>query len=290
MHGGSITIKCKDLKIIVLQISTPQDFLNVVNSIELLSTIKDIRSTYPFFYRPNFNILEDGYSIFSTELEYAKLLAGDDWRITLVNQNYTVCPTYGAKLVVPKVVTDVEIMQSAGFRDGGRFPVLSYRHENGAILMRSSQPISGPTAKRCRSDESILNYTLVDSKKGLIIDTWGKKNSTLETDQHYSQWRKVIRPLGSVSSISGLLDSFARLIEACNENKCSTDKWLTRLENSGWLGLILNVMNTACVVAQCLDHEGIPVLVHGGNGLDSTLIITSLVQIILNPDCRTVRG
>lgn len=31
-------------------------------------------------------------------------------------------------------------------------------------------------------------------------------------------------------------------------------------------------------------------LVHGGKGLDSTLIVTSLVQIILNPDCRSVRG
>lgn len=54
--------------------------------------------------------------------------------------------------------------------------------------------------------------------------------------------------------------------------------------------LVLNSLNAACVVAQCLDQEASPVLVHGGKGLDSTLIVTSLVQIILNPDCRTVRG
>lgn len=52
----------------------------------------------------------------------------------------------------------------------------------------------------------------------------------------------------------------------------------------------MNALNSACVVAQCLDQEGSPVLVHGGNGRDTTLIVTSLVQIILNPDCRTVRG
>jgi len=39
-----------------------------------------------------------------------------------------------------------------------------------------------------------------------------------------------------------------------------------------------------------LDQEGSPVLVHGIKGLDSALIVTSLVQIILNPDCRTLRG
>lgn len=33
-----------------------------------------------------------------------------------------------------------------------------------------------------------------------------------------------------------------------------------------------------------------PVLVHGSSGLDSTLLVTSVSQVILNPDCRTVRG
>ena len=77
---------------------------------------------------------------------------------------------------------------------------------------------------------------------------------------------------------------------ACNDTNCSSDKWLSRLENSGWLNLVLNALNTSCIVAQCLDQECIPVLVHGGKGLDSTLIVTSIVQIILNPDCRTLRG
>ena len=32
------------------------------------------------------------------------------------------------------------------------------------------------------------------------------------------------------------------------------------------------------------------VLVHGSDGKDITLCVTSLAQVILNPDCRTVRG
>lgn len=80
------------------------------------------------------------------------------------------------------------------------------------------------------------------------------------------------------------------MIAACNDTACTSDKWLSRLDGSQWLSLVLNSLNAACVVAQCLDQEGSPVLVHGAMGLDSTLIVTSLVQIILNPDCRTVRG
>lgn len=69
--------------------------------------------------------------MFRCELEFAKLLATDEWRLSQVNRDYSVCPTYGPKLVVPKNITDEEIIQSAAFRDGGRFPLLSYRHDNG---------------------------------------------------------------------------------------------------------------------------------------------------------------
>lgn len=239
-----------------------------------------------------------------------------EWRISHVNKDFGVCATYGATLIVPKAISDEQLALSAAFRDGGRFPVLSYKHENGvgfycisqlfvnnlitpllillvypqATLMRSAQPLSIQGIKRCRADEAILNLVLGRSKKGFIVDTWGKGKSNTETDLHYSQWKKVNRSIGNVSSPASILDSFAKLIEACNDTGCTTDKWLSRLESSGWLSLVLNSLNASCVVAQCLDQEGSPVLVHGAKGLDSTLIVTSLVQIILNPDCRTVRG
>lgn len=37
-------------------------------------------------------------------------------------------------------------------------------------------------------------------------------------------------------------------------------------------------------------REGASVLVHGTEGQDSTLQVTSLAQIILDPACRTIRG
>ncbi|KAJ6634790.1 Myotubularin-related protein 9 [Pseudolycoriella hygida] len=290
LQGGFIVLKCKDLRIITLEINSPQEFLNIASSIEQLSNLHGCQYLYPFFYRPMYSILEDGYTMFRSELEFSKLLASDEWRLSTVNKHYSVCSTYGPKIVVPKSISDEEIVQSAAWRDGGRFPMLSYRHENGAILMRGSQPVSNQNMKRCRADEAILNVVLGRSRKGFIVDTWGKGKSNTETDQHYSQWRKVARPIGNLSSSSAILDSFSKFIEACNDLTCHPDKWLSRLDGSGWLTLVLNSLNAACVVAQCLDQEGSPVLVHGGKGLDTPLLISSLVQIILNPDCRTARG
>jgi len=39
-----------------------------------------------------------------------------------------------------------------------------------------------------------------------------------------------------------------------------------------------------------LPREGASVLVHGTEGTDSTLQVTSLAQIILDPACRTIHG
>jgi myotubularin-related protein 9 len=155
--------------------------------------------------------------------------------------------------------------------------------------MRSSQP-SISNSKRCKADEALLNCLLSKSQKGFIFDTIGKSKWNCENDQHYNQWKKFICPIGNFTHPSGFLECFSKLIEACNDTSSSTEKWLSRLESSGWLSLVLNSLHTACIVAQCMAQDCAPVLVHGGHGFDSTLIVTSLVQIILNPDSRTIRG
>lgn len=83
---------------------------------------------------------------------------------------------------------------------------------------------------------------------------------------------------------------FDCIIKACNDPSCPMDRWLSRLDSSNWLTNVKETLNCACLAAQCLDQENSSVLVHGQDGLDSTLLITSLVQVILNPDCRTIRG
>lgn len=289
LQGGCLILKCKDLRQISIEIQSAREFLDVARSLETLSRFEDYTHYYPFFYRPMHNILEDGWTMYRPEMEYSKLLNGDEWRLSNVNSEYSVCQSYGAVLVVPKHISDVDIISSAVFRESGRFPVASYKHEaTGAIMLRGSQPAANKP--RCRADEAILNSVLGKSNKGFIVDTWGKSKSTPEQDQNYSQWKKIVRPIGNLSSAASVLESFAKMVEACNDSTVSVDKFLSRVDNSNWMGLVLNALNVACLVAQVLHQDGCPVLVHGGKGVDTTLIVSSLVQVILNPDCRTVVG
>ncbi|XP_032665262.1 myotubularin-related protein 9 isoform X1 [Odontomachus brunneus] len=299
--GGSIILKCKDFQVLQFDINSTNDLTNAVLSIEKLISL-DQTLQYPFFFRPQATNntmvqIEDGWTAFAPVSEWSILLAthADEWRISYLNRDYKVCNSYPSALIVPRQIDDKVIIASAIFRDGGRFPVLCYRYEGGSILLRSSQPLCGATGKRCKEDERLLNAVLGPGRRGYIVDT-RSVNQTIsakargggtEMDTAYPQWRKVHK---SIPRPHDLADSFFKLIEACSDISSSTSQWLSRLDNSGWLSAVQSALDAACVTAQCLHQEVAAVLVHGGAGRDSTLVVTSLAQAILNPDCRTVRG
>ncbi|XP_023310746.1 myotubularin-related protein 9 [Anoplophora glabripennis] len=226
-NGGTIVIKCKDFRIFNLELPDSVEFLNLYISIKRLANLNNIKLLYPFFYRPMYNILENGYALFKPESEFTKLIASDEWRISIINKNYSTCNTYSATLIVPKIIDDEVIIASANFRQGGRFPVFSYKHKNGTILLRSSQPLLNNCNRRCAADEKILNAILGPFQKGYIIDTRSStyinsckgKGGGTEPEGYYTNWKKVYKPLDKISKCDGsLLDNLSKLIEDANNN------------------------------------------------------------------------
>lgn len=67
---GTIIIKCKDFRIIQLDIPGMEECLNIASSIEALSTLDSVTLMYPFFYRPMFEVIEDGWHSFLPEQEF----------------------------------------------------------------------------------------------------------------------------------------------------------------------------------------------------------------------------
>ncbi|CAG9782823.1 unnamed protein product [Diatraea saccharalis] len=297
-QGGSLFLKCKDLKIFQLDIGSTTELNLMAQTLENLSSIQDPSLFYPFFYRHMHPIVENGYTLYSVEGEFTKVLATEEWRVSRVNQNYSVCNSYGKAVVVPKSIDDETLVAAATFRQGSRFPVLAYRHNNGAVLMRAGQPLYGPKHRRCRPDEAILNTVVAVGTKGVIYDLRSSnlisqqqnKGGGTESNSNYSQWKIYNRSMDDVDNQQQLLESYSKFIEACNDREISSDKWISKLESCGWPESVRNSLHTACIVAQHIHQKAEPVLIHGTRGEDATLLVSSLVQVILNPDCRTIRG
>lgn len=142
-----------------------------------------------------------------------------------------------------------------------------------------------------------------------------------ESEQYYGLWKCLHRHLEKNIILQ---DSFMKLMEgsrllrekdlkrncylACTD-QCERDRWLAKLDNSNWLYHVKEALTTACIVAQLIDCEGrdhisknkvvfvalidlieSSVLVHGSDGWDTSLLVTSLTQILLDPNCRTITG
>ena len=121
---------------------------------------------------------------------------------------------------------------------------------------------------------------------------------------YYPQWRVEY---GKMESRAYLSSSLTRLREACHDSTSAT--WWSRIETSGWLTNVARLLSCAKFVAISVHRDGkLPyppsphlypynmvcvaasVVVHGAAGMDSTLQVTALAQILLDPATRTMAG
>ncbi|XP_038614895.1 myotubularin-related protein 4 isoform X2 [Tachyglossus aculeatus] len=93
------------------------------------------------------------------------------WRVSHINSNYKLCPSYPQKLLVPVWITDKELENVASFRSWKRIPVVVYRHlRNGAAIARCSQPEISWWGWRNADDE----YLVTSIAKACALDPGGK--------------------------------------------------------------------------------------------------------------------
>jgi hypothetical protein len=98
----------------------------------------------------------ESLTYFSLEAEYLRMgigntdrnCPGSKWRITHVNEDYKLCDTYPALLVVPASFPDQSVLTASRSRSNYRFPVLTWRPSAhvphmSCSLSRSAQPMAG---------------------------------------------------------------------------------------------------------------------------------------------------
>ncbi|XP_034875105.1 myotubularin-related protein 9-like isoform X3 [Mirounga leonina] len=240
--SGTITLRCKDLRVLQLDIEGVEATLDIARSIEALSSLESVITSFPFFYRPK------------------GLRLGDAWH----------------------------------FHPPERY----YKRVAREVLLRSSQPLTGAQKRRCAEDEELLRAVLAGARpgaRGFVLDTRSAQAAKqarvtgggTEAKAAYPGWKRLHRPLERGWPLQ---ESFVRLVEACGDLEQSMDRWLSQLEACHWLAHVKEALSTACLAAQGVRREGACVLVHGAEGTDSTLLVTSLAQLILDPSSRTIAG
>ncbi|RXK36687.1 myotubularin [Tremella mesenterica] len=132
---------------------------DVWQSVKDCAVASSVEQLYAFFYSlppPD----PSGWGTFNPRAEFARQGVGSRtkaWRFTDINKDYSFCPTYPSKLVVPSRISDSTLVYAGKYRSKARIPALTYLHwANQASITRSSQPMVGLKNSRSAQDERLV--------------------------------------------------------------------------------------------------------------------------------------
>ncbi|KFK38445.1 hypothetical protein AALP_AA3G114400 [Arabis alpina] len=267
--------------------------------------------------RASMDMIEDGSYTLSNEI----------WRISDLNSNYNLCQTYPFAFMVPKSISDEELLQACSFRAKCRLPVITWcQPGSGAVIARSSQPLVGLMMNmRSNFDEKLVAAfcTQLAGEKGerrklYIADARPRKNALAngamgggsESSSNYFQSPIVFF---GIDNIHAMRESLTRLRDYVDMhgttssdgrssflrhggwtwgggNLSSMSASVSLLGDSGWLIHIQNVLAGAAWIAARVAMESASVLVHCSDGWDRTTQLVSLACLLLDPYYRTLAG
>lgn len=177
--ASHIRVHCKDFTFYLFDFANDLVCSDVYFRMSALLTAprarSSIRELYAFHYSPNAlekGLEATGWGLYDAEKEYARqgLLGGTDsdaqtqngdfWRLSRVNEDYKLCPSYPRLLVVPQCISDNVLKHAAKFRSKLRIPAVVYRHRsgrNGNVIARCAQPLVGLNLQnRSIQDEKLI--------------------------------------------------------------------------------------------------------------------------------------
>ncbi|EPQ07567.1 Myotubularin-related protein 6, partial [Myotis brandtii] len=299
--GCPLVIQCKNFRIVHFIVPRERDCHDIYNSLLQLSKQAKYEDLYAFSYNPKQNDSERlrGWQLIDLAEEYKRMgVPNSNWQLSDANREYKICETYPRELYVPRIASKPIIVGSSKFRSKGRFPVLSYYHQNKeAAICRCSQPLSGFSA-RCLEDEHLLQAISKANPANrymYVVDTRPKLNAIAnraagkgyENEDNYSNIR--FQFVG-IENIHVMRSSLQKLLEVNGTKGLSVNDFYSGLESSGWLRHIKAVMDAAIFLAKAIMVENASVLVHCSDGWDRTSQVCSLGSLLLDSYYRTVKG
>lgn len=299
--GCPLVIQCKNFRVVHFIVPRERDCHDIYNSLLQLSRPVRYEDLYAFSYNPKQKEAERvlGWQCIDLKDEYKRMgVPNAYWQLSDVNRDYKVCETYPRDLYVPVTASKPIIVGSSKFRSKGRFPVLSYYHQETQVaICRCSQPLSGFSA-RCLEDEHMLQSVSKANpewRSMYVMDTRPKLNAMANRAagkgyENADNYSNIKFQFVGIENIHVMRSSLQKLMEVSGSKNLSVNDFLSGLENCGWLRHIKAVLDASVWLAKAIYDEKTSVLVHCSDGWDRTSQVCSLGSLLLDPFYRTIKG
>ncbi|XP_051891329.1 myotubularin-related protein 4 isoform X1 [Pristis pectinata] len=143
--------------------------------------------------------------------------------------------------------------------------------------------ITGSVAESGGTPQKLL---ILDARSYTAAVANRAKGGGCECEEYYPNCEVMFMGMANIHSIR---NSFHSLRAVCSQMP-DPGNWLSALESTKWLQHLSVMLKAAVLVANMVDREGRPVLVHCSDGWDRTPQIVALAKILLDPYYRTIEG
>jgi hypothetical protein len=177
---STLLLGCKDCRRVLFSFDQPKHWVAELAKQMRIVAFPGVQNSFAFAYGEALassaaGAARGGWLAYSCAEEMARqgvrLAAGAPWR--LHGDTFHLAPTYPRAFAVPaeERFTVTELGAVSRYRSNGRVPSLTYRHGNGAVLVRCSQPGVGFAGKTCR-EVSCLLARLLACMLACVLADW----------------------------------------------------------------------------------------------------------------------
>lgn len=297
-ENKGLELICKDMRSPRFTYKTEENQPDVVKVLSQHAyPVSNSLPLFAFLYKEQFPV--DGWKVYDAAAEYRRQgLPNESWTISKINSNYELCDTYPSVLVIPTNISDEDIRRVALFRAKHRIPVLSWIHpESQATIVRCSQPLVGPSDRRCKEDERFLQIimdanaqshklTVFDARQSSVADTNKSKDGGYESESFYTN---VDLNFLEIPNIHVMRESLRKVKDVVYPT-IDEAHWHSAIDQTHWLEYIKLLLAGAVKVADKLESGKTSVVVHCSDGWDRTSQLTSLAMLMLDSYYRTIQG
>ncbi|XP_064207198.1 myotubularin-related protein 11 isoform X1 [Anguilla rostrata] len=219
------------------------------------------------------------------------------WRVSAVNDRFEMATSLPRYNVVPQKVLDTELKKTFAHFNEGRIPRWCWRHPQGSDLLRTASFQNNIYHEK--DDIRNLEALLFGGQQQCVVVELAEDMPT-PADIQLAHTRLRALCLGGTSH--GLVAYTAHFINRLMGFPSSggvyistsvsvpDDKWLSTLEATRWLDHARCCLKKAAEVSCLLRGGHMTVILQEPEDRDMNCVVSSLVQVMCDPHCRTMPG
>ncbi|KAJ8405563.1 hypothetical protein AAFF_G00315430 [Aldrovandia affinis] len=282
-YPSKIIIHCKDLRVFQFALTYAKEeeakkiFQGIIHhSLEP----KSLKCIFAFSYCEKATSVSDIQKIqrtvmFDTVEDWTQEMkrTKGNCKVVSANEDFSLSPKLPQFFIIPTAVLHEDLTKF----QGKGLPIWCWSHHSGCALFK--------TASLPLMQEDGFSQTYKIYMERML-------NAVAQTHLYSVKTEELSDTLPTIQDIQQSYSRFKQffLIDNTTEFWLSDVKWFSSLESSGWLDIIRQYLNKAVEVIECLEKENTNVLIMEEDGSDLCCVISSLVQLMLDPYFRTLAG